>query len=154
MTGRRGATRRALSSPTPQPTSSTTPSPRRATTSRYPASCNANNESGVDPCIGRSPVSFTLAILRDPASRGSHTTGPAVSNSGAITTPGTARNRRGLSFGVALGAIASVGLGVRLVAIYTHGATLAFSDPLYYYATGRSNAHRLWFINAVQYYFH
>ena len=57
-------TRRRVSSPMPQPTSTVMPGPRRASTSRYPASWNASSESGVAPCIGRSPVSFMSFRLR------------------------------------------------------------------------------------------
>lgn len=56
------------------------------------------------------------------------------------------------SFAVALGAIAVLGLTVRLVAIYTHAPELGFSDPLYYYAGGRAIARGEWFVNAVQYF--
>jgi 4-amino-4-deoxy-L-arabinose transferase-like glycosyltransferase len=72
-------------------------------------------------------------------------------HSGAIVTRGPARNAPTRSFGVALALIAVLALAVRLVAIYTHAPTLGFSDPLYYFATGRAIAHGLWFINAVQY---
>src|SRR3954462_1721193 len=63
ITSRSVPASRMVASPTPHPMSSTTPGPSRAATSRYPASCNASRESGVDPSIGRSPVNFIGCYL-------------------------------------------------------------------------------------------
>src|SRR3954451_3511336 len=77
ITWRSDAVSRIVASPTPQPMSSTTPGPSPHATSRYPASWSARRESGVDPSIGRSPVSFMVREI----------SGGALLESAAVAAP-------------------------------------------------------------------
>jgi 4-amino-4-deoxy-L-arabinose transferase-like glycosyltransferase len=96
-------------------------------------------------------VSFTHAPTEASCRGASYTTRPIAAARLETPADDARPSPRPDRFWWWLGAIALAGLAVRLIAIYTHDATLGFSDPLYYHAQGRALADGEWFINAVQF---